>query len=123
MAFVDMRMPPGWDGLETIRRIWQVYPDLEIVICTAYSDHSWQEIQQTLGTSDRLLILKKPFDKVEVQQLVLALTEKWNLRLLGRLHADAMADQVRQRTAEIVRAEQSRNELRADISQELLMSM
>ena len=43
MAFVDMRMPPGWDGLETIKRIWEVYPDLEVVICTAYSDHSWQE--------------------------------------------------------------------------------
>ena len=79
VAFVDVRMPPGWDGIETISRIWKEFPDLQIVICTAYSDHSWQEIQQTLGTSDRLLILKKPFDKVEVQQLVLALTEKWNL--------------------------------------------
>ena len=74
------RMPPGWDGLETIRRLWQVYPELEIVICTAYSDHSWQKIQHTLGSPDRLVILKKPFDKVEVQQLALALTEKWNLR-------------------------------------------
>jgi len=85
MAFVDMRMPPGWDGLETIRRLWQVQPELEIAICTAYSDHSWQEIQQTLGTSDKLLILKKPFDKVEVLQLALALTEKWNLRRLAQI--------------------------------------
>src|SRR5947199_1604674 len=54
MAFVDMRMPPGWDGLETIRRLWQAYPALEVVICTAFSDHSWQQIQQSLGTADRL---------------------------------------------------------------------
>ena len=41
MAFVDMRMPPGWDGVETIERIWKEDPDIQIVICTAYSDLSW----------------------------------------------------------------------------------
>src|SRR5258708_29310306 len=101
LAFVDMRMPPGWDGLETIRRIWNIYPDLEMVICTAYSDHSWQEIQQTLGTSDRLLILKKPFDKVEVQQLALALSEKWNLRRMTGLQTEGLQELVRLRTRDL----------------------
>ncbi|MEY2408424.1 MAG: two-component system, sensor histidine kinase and response regulator [Verrucomicrobiota bacterium] len=123
MAFVDMRMPPGWDGLETIRRIWQVCPDLEIVICTAYSDHSWQEIQETLGTSDKLLILKKPFDKVEVQQLVLALTEKWNLRRIARLQTEGLEELVRLRTREIVRVNQSKSDFLANMSHELLTPM
>ena len=101
MAFVDMRMPPGWDGLDTICRIWQIYPQLEIVICTAYSDHSWHAIQQTLGTSDRLLILKKPFDKIEVQQLALALTEKWNLRRMARLQTAGLQELVRLRTRDL----------------------
>jgi PAS domain S-box-containing protein len=79
MAFVDIRMPPGWDGVETIRRIWQTYPELEVVICTAYSDYDWNEIVAKLGQTDRLLILKKPFDNVEVYQLASALTEKWDL--------------------------------------------
>jgi PAS domain S-box-containing protein len=79
MAFVDIRMPPGWDGVETIRRIWRVYPELEVVICTAYSDYEWNDIVAKLGQTDRLLILKKPFDNVEVYQLASALTEKWNL--------------------------------------------
>lgn len=83
MAFVDMRMPPGWDGVETIARLWKDYPELEVVICTAYSDTSWEDIARRLGRSDRLLILKKPFDHMEVQQLAWALTERWRLRKQG----------------------------------------
>ena len=76
MAYVDVRMPNGWDGIETIGRIWQEHPDLLVVICTAFSDHSWEEIQERLGFSDRFLILKKPFDNLEVRQLTWALVER-----------------------------------------------
>lgn len=79
MAFVDIRMPPGWDGIDTIKRIWQEYPELQVVICTAYSDYKWDDIVANLEQTERLLILKKPFDNVEVFQLANALTEKWNL--------------------------------------------
>ena len=81
MAFVDVRMPPGWNGIETIKRLWEVDPDLEVVICTAYSDYSWQEIVSELGCSDRFLILKKPFEAVEVRQLAMTLTTKASLRV------------------------------------------
>src|ERR1700683_3734040 len=84
MAFLDIRMPPGWDGIETAARIWDVDPDLQIVICTAYSDYSWAEMRERLGRSDRLLILKKPFDNVEALQLAEALTEKWRLTQQAR---------------------------------------
>ena len=79
MAFVDVRMPPGWDGIETIQQIWAEYPQLQAVICTAYSDYQWADIIDRLGQTDQLLILKKPFDNVEVRQLACALTEKWSL--------------------------------------------
>ncbi len=79
LAFVDMRMPPGWDGLETIENLWRVAPDLQVVVCTAYSDHSWDNIGKRLGRSDQLLLLKKPFANEEVYQLAVALTEKWRL--------------------------------------------
>ena len=79
MAFVDIRMPPGWDGIETTARLWETDPDLQVVLCTAYSDYSWKSITARIGNSDRLVILKKPFDTVEVLQLANALTEKWRL--------------------------------------------
>ena len=78
MAFVDIRMPPGWDGIQTIKQLWRADPLLQVVICTAYSDYTWNETVAELGHSDRLLILKKPFDTVEIWQLAHALTDKWN---------------------------------------------
>ena len=103
MAFVDMRMPPGWDGLMTIQRIWEVDSRLEIVICSAYSDHSWSNISQTLNCSNQLLILKKPFDNIEVLQMASALTEKWALGRLARLRmerVEEMAQEVGQNQTE-----------------------
>ncbi len=79
MAFVDVRMPPGWDGVQTIKEMWKADPRLECVICTAFSDYSWSEMAKELGQSDKLLILKKPFDPVEARQLASTLTTKWNV--------------------------------------------
>ena len=77
LVFVDMRMPGGWDGLKTMSRIFEIDPKVQVVLCTAFSDYSWNEIVEVLGRRDNLLILKKPFDNVEVAQLTLALTEKY----------------------------------------------
>jgi signal transduction histidine kinase len=101
LAFVDIRMPPGWDGIETVQRIWAEYPSLQVVICTAYSDYSWDNITKTLGHSDQLLILKKPFDTIEVMQLALALTEKWNLTHRAQAHIEEVEKQVAEQTRDL----------------------
>jgi len=77
MAFVDVRMPPGWDGIETIEHLWQADKNIQTVIITAYADYKWSDIVAKLGSSDRLLILKKPFENIEIRQLASALCEKW----------------------------------------------
>jgi two-component system, NtrC family, sensor kinase len=104
LAFVDMRMPPGWDGLETIERLWQVDPDLQIVICSAYSDHSWSDLRARLGARESLLILKKPFDTLEVVQCAHALTTKWTLAGQVRAHVDELEATVASRTQQLVQA-------------------
>lgn len=96
VAFVDMRMPPGMDGLQTITELWKVDPNIQIVICTAYSDHSLNEIRKSLSRTDSFLLLKKPFDSVEVSQLAVALSEKWRLTLEEKNAAEEKAKRLQQ---------------------------
>ena len=110
MAFVDIRMPPGWDGIETITRLWAVNPELQVVICTAYSDYGWDSITQRLGSSDSLVILKKPFDHVEALQLAHALTNKWSLARQAALRVDELEQMVAARTAELESAQEQRRQ-------------
>ncbi|MGY2440588.1 GGDEF/EAL domain-containing response regulator [Pseudomonas sp. SDO52101_S400] len=101
MAFIDMRMPPGWDGLETIERLWQVDPKLQVALCTAYSDYSWEDIDERLPQNDRLLILKKPFDAIEIRQLASALTVKWQMTEDAALKMNLLEQAVQERTREL----------------------
>jgi signal transduction histidine kinase/DNA-binding NtrC family response regulator len=101
LAFVDIRMPPGWDGIETIAQLWAVDPDLQVVISTAYSDYSWGEISQRFGTTDNLAILKKPFDNIEVLQLTHALTKKWSLARQSKRQVEALDEMVKEQTEQL----------------------
>lgn len=101
LAFVDMRMPQGWDGVETIEHLWAADPRLQVVICTAYSDYSWEDVQARLDVRDRLLILKKPFDNIEVCQMANTLTAKWEMARQAALQMGLLEERVRQRTLEI----------------------
>jgi diguanylate cyclase (GGDEF)-like protein len=101
LAFVDIRMPPGWDGIETIKHIWELDKNIQIVICTAFSDHTQEETIAHLGQNDNLLILKKPFDHVTVRQLACALTRKWKLMQETSQYARSLEKIIEDRTAEL----------------------
>ncbi len=92
VAFIDMRMPPGIDGLETIERLWKIDPLLQVVICTAFSDYSWTEVILRLGSKDNLLLLKKPFANEEVLQLATALAQKHRAVLETRLQIEQLRE-------------------------------
>jgi two-component system sensor histidine kinase/response regulator len=115
LAFIDMRMPPGWDGVQTIEKILGVDDEIQIVICSAYSDYSWDELQTKLGPSDRWLILKKPFDTAEVRQLARALTEKWRLAR----QAEALRATLAEDLSESKEVERLKDEFISTVSHEL----
>jgi len=101
LAFVDVRMPPGWDGILTLEHIWKVCPDLQAVICTAYSDYSWEEMQQRFGERDNLLVLRKPFETMEVLQIAHAMARKGELLRATRHHLEHLDRTVRERTEDL----------------------
>jgi diguanylate cyclase (GGDEF)-like protein len=99
VAFVDMRMPPGWDGLETVEQLWKIDPDVQVVICSAYTDYDWLELLARLGHSDKLIVVKKPFEPIEILQCASALSQKWqNARALKR-HVESLELVVTDRTS------------------------
>ncbi len=104
MAFIDVRMPPGWDGIETIHHLWKVDPALQVVICTAYSDYSWEKMTAKIGVSDNVVILKKPFDNIEVLQLTHALTKKWTVTRQAQFKVDELEHMVAARTQALSKA-------------------
>jgi PleD family two-component response regulator len=98
VAFIDMRMPPGWDGLKTIEELWKIDPDVQVVICSAYTEYGWSELRSRLGASDKLLVLKKPFESIEVQQAASALCRKWHNERMLRRHVEDLEHVIAART-------------------------
>ena len=101
VIFLDMRMPPGWDGLETLERIWAVDPDVQVVFCSAFSDYTWEAMVERLGVTDRFLILRKPFDSAEIRQMASALAEKWRLTQIARNQVESLEHEVDKRITEL----------------------
>lgn len=101
LVFMDVRLPPGMNGIESIQKIWEDHPFTEIVICTAYSDYLWNEIVKNLGHTDTLQFKKKPFDVTALKQTALTLTTKWNLRQETIAQTEKLEDEVRVQTQEL----------------------
>ncbi|MGB9329210.1 MAG: EAL domain-containing protein, partial [Steroidobacteraceae bacterium] len=98
VAFVDMRMPPGWDGLETIEHLWAIDPEIQVVVCSAYTDYDWLELLERLGHSDKLIVVKKPFEPIEILQCASALSRKWQNARALKAHVESLERVVTDRT-------------------------
>lgn len=115
LVFMDVRMPPGWDGIETVRRIWALDPALQVVICTAYADYTWEEIYKTFGWTDNLVFMRKPFDHTEVRQVACAMTRKWNYALASNLKLDELNRLVEERTQRLTKTVKELEEALANV--------
>ena len=116
VVFLDMRMPPGIDGLETARRIRAIDPDVSIVVVTGYSDHKPSAIANALVIPGKLFYLSKPFDVDELRQIAVALADRWigdravanelsdRITELERLNLELAASEARARQAALLDA-------------------
>jgi len=106
LAFIDMHMSPGWDGLETTLRLWATDPDVQAVICSAHSDYDWTEVVDRLGHSDKLLVLRKPAEPIEILQCATALCRKWQNDRLVREQVEQLEEEITTRTLGLEAANQ-----------------
>ena len=129
LVFMDIRMPPGLDGIQTSQLIWERWPFTEIVICTAYSDYSWDQIVSRFGRTDKLLFMKKPFDPTSMKQIALSLTTKWDLQRKSSNYIGDLESDVAARTRQLnelvneLKCEKEKAEQAAAIKGEFLANM
>lgn len=70
LVIMDMRMPPGWDGVQTVEELWKHDESLPVVFCTAYSDYRIEQIAERLKQR-QVPVLSKPFHTQQLKELVL----------------------------------------------------
>lgn len=70
LAFIDMRMPPGWDGMRTIEEILDIDPELPLVTCTAFSDYTPEQVVERIGLTEGYLFIRKPFEPTDIRRIV-----------------------------------------------------
>jgi len=78
IAFIDVRMPPGPDGVWAAEHIRKLDSDIEIVIMTGYTDISPCVIARRVPPAHKLLYIQKPFQSHEIVQFAFALSMKWH---------------------------------------------
>ena len=100
-ALIDGRAQGDWDGVATVPHLWRADPNLGIVVCVDGADTAWQEPVQALGESDCLVVLRRPFDAIEVRQLLCAVCRKWELDSQLRNAVGDLEQAVAKRTAEL----------------------
>ncbi len=107
MAFVDLHMPPGIDGFATVEKLWTIDADLQVVIVSGFADLPVADLAERFGSIDKLLVLKKPFEAVEVRQLAAALCRKRALLREARQRERRLELHVAERTRELAAALQA----------------
>jgi len=126
LVFMDVRMPPGLDGVQTTKVLWKKFPNIEIVFCSAYSDYSWADISKELGVTHNFLFVSKPYSPISIKQLAFSLCIKNKALAQIKNSMDDLQKKVDERTEELkeqkeiaVAASESKSKFLAAMSHEI----
>ncbi len=111
VAFIDIRMPPGMDGITTAAEIRAIDQDIEIVIVTGDMIVDLSQIHTAVHPLHKVLLLNKPFTRLEIQQTVLSLSEKWAALIQNRKLLKNLEAAVDQTSQEIVKTRDNYREI------------
>lgn len=81
LVIMDIRMPPGMDGIETIKHIQKEYPHTEFIVCTAFQKYNWEDLLQIFGPTDRILYMNKPYNDTTMKQMTVYVASKYEREL------------------------------------------
>lgn len=110
LAFIDVRMPEGPDGVWAAEQIRNLDPFINIVMMTGYADVDAMDIADHVPPADKLLYLQKPVNPQEILQFTMALGSKWNVERQLRRICNELRNRVEERTADLVKVNEELNE-------------
>ncbi|HZJ55789.1 MAG TPA: hypothetical protein VFD38_16730 [Myxococcaceae bacterium] len=76
VVMIDLGDDPD-DALEIAGRLLVDDPRLQVVLVSPNADEVWDVAAEALGHRDQVVVLKRPFDGVEVRELAHVLVQRW----------------------------------------------
>ncbi|MDH3611750.1 MAG: EAL domain-containing protein [Gammaproteobacteria bacterium] len=99
IVFLDIRMPPGINGIEAAKQIRALDPDVNIVIVTGSMSSEAENLDKQVPPADKIFFFNKPFHAAECRQLAAALCGKWHADMALRRANEELEQRVEERTA------------------------
>jgi len=99
IVFLDIRMPPGMDGMEAAKQIRDIDENVNIVLVTGSLSADPDNLGKQIPPADKIFFFKKPFHAVECRQLAAALCGKWHADAALRRANEDLEKRVEARTA------------------------
>jgi two-component system, cell cycle sensor histidine kinase and response regulator CckA len=107
LVFLDARAPSSWDRIEFVENIFRRDPAVQVVLCMDLSDGSGNAIAKRLGPTDRLFLLKRPIDDIEMRLLASSLARKWGVTRQLESRVENLETLIREDTTHRKRAEEA----------------
>jgi DNA-binding NarL/FixJ family response regulator len=96
VAFLDLHLPPGPDGIWAGEQIRKLDLNINFVIVTGLLNIDPREISNRIPPEDKILYVQKPFHLQELRQFAAALGAKWKSEMMLQKAKEELEKKVRE---------------------------